>query len=107
MAVVYYRHPETKDIKQADPSNDVQLAALKKLGYEKWTGEDVANDPGLEVTYGQVTRADAPKEPPALPRLTKAIPPGPTHDTSPTAPPASKTPGITREDVEPAKDKDK
>lgn len=87
MAVVTYRHPDTKDIKQVDPSNDVQIAAVEKLGYVKITGKDITNDPVLTVTHEQVTNATPAVEPPALPKLTKPIPPGPTRDTSPTAPP--------------------
>lgn len=100
MAVKLYRHPDTGEIKQADPSNDTQAAALKKLGFVEFSAEDIENDAGLGVTYEQVTKATPAIEPPALPKLTTPIQPGPTRDTSPTAPP-NPTPGvITREDVE-------
>lgn len=102
-----YRHPETRDIKTVDGKNEVQEAALKKLGYVEITAQDIENEPGLSVTYQQVTRAQVPVEPPPLPHLTTPVPPGPTRDTSA---PAPATPGaITRDDVEgtaPAKDED-
>lgn len=95
-----YRHPETLDIKQVDERNDVQVAAVKKLGYLPITGEDIEKEDKLSVTYEPVAKATKPTEPAALPRLTKPVPPGPTRDTS-TPPPA--TPGaITREDVAPS-----
>lgn len=97
MAVKLYRHPDSGEIKQADPSNDTQAAALKKLGFVEFTAEDIEGDAGLGVTFEQVTKATPAVEPPALPKLTKPIPPGPTRD--PDAP--NPTPGvITREDVE-------
>ena len=106
MAVVVYKHPVTKEFRQADPSNAIQIAALEKLGYEKVTAEDITNESSLSVVYETVTPAHQPAEPPALPKLTKPIPPGPTRDPGALR---QQTPGaITREDVEPPKsDRDK
>lgn len=95
-----YRHPETKDIKTVK-DNDVQEAALKKLGYVEISAKDIEDDAGLSVTYQTVTQARVPQEPPALPHLSVPVPPGPTRDTSVPAQPASATPGITREDAQP------
>lgn len=100
MAVKMYRHPDTGEIKQADPSNDVQAAALKKLGYVEFTAKDV-EEAGLSVVYEQVSKAAVPTEPPALPKLATPVQPGPTKDTSPTAPPTSFSTAPT--DTEPKK----
>lgn len=81
-----YRHPETFAIKTVDGKNDVQVAALEKLGYVEITAADIKGEESISVTYEQVTKADAPTEPPALPKLTTPVLPGPTRDTSPTAP---------------------
>jgi hypothetical protein len=88
-----FQHPQTKDIKTPDPKNDVQIAALKKLGYVEITAADIENDPKLTVTYERVTGVNHPGEPPVLPRLTTPVPSGPTRDTG--------APGIMREDVAP------
>lgn len=97
MTTTTYRHPDTKEIRVVDSEADVQIAALTKLGYVAITGEDIAGEPSLSVTYEQVSKATQPTEPPALPKLTVPIPPGPTRDPES---PKSPTPGaITREDV--------
>ncbi len=104
MAIKAFRHPDTGSIKKVNDEDKLRIAALEKLGFVEFTEKDL-DEVGLTVTYEQVTPATAPKEPPALPKLTTPIAPGPTRDTSPTAPPTA-TPGvITREDVEPLKDK--
>lgn len=84
-----YRHPDTKEIRTVADDADVQIAALEKLGYVAITGEDIASEPSLSVTYQTVSKATVPAEPPALPHLATPIPPGPTKDTSPTAPPTA------------------
>lgn len=94
-----YRHPTTKDIKPVANDASVQIAALKKLGYVEITGKDIEDEEGLTVTYEQVSRATQPAEPPALPKLTTPVPPGPTRD--PSAPQQASAKAITREDVEP------
>lgn len=81
-----YQHPDTKEIRTVDEKNDVQTAALEKLGYVAITGKDITDAPSLSVTYEPVSKPTEPATPPALPKLTTPIPPGPTRDTSPTAP---------------------
>lgn len=84
-----YQHPNTKEIRTADEKNDVQTAALEKLGYVAITGKDITDAPSLSVVYEPVSKAAVPAEPPALPKLATHIQPGPTSDTSPTAPPTA------------------
>ncbi len=81
-----YQHPDTKEIRTVDEKNDVQIAALEKLGYVAITGKDITDEPELTVTYETVTDKHTPPEPPALPKLTTPVPNAPTRDTSPTAP---------------------
>lgn len=91
-----YRDPQTGKIRTV--SNDVQMAALKKLGYVEITAKDIEGEEELSVIYEPVSKGTPAIEPPALPRLTKDIPPGPTRDPND---PASSTPhAVTREDVE-------
>lgn len=97
MTIKTYQHPETKEIRTPDPDNPVQIAALKKLGYVEITAKDIEGEEELEVTYEPVSKGTPATDPPALPKLTKAIPPGPTRDPNDLKP---ATPGaITREDV--------
>lgn len=98
-----YQHPDTKEIRTVDDKADVQIAALEKLGYVAITGKDIANEETLSVTYEQVTKATEPTEPPALPKLTVPVPPGPTRD--PDAPKQATPGAITRDDVAPLKGK--
>lgn len=95
-----FQHPETKAIRTVPNDADIQIAALKKLGYVAITAKDIENDPRLSVTYEQVTSAKQPIEPPALPRLTTPVPNAPTRDTDT---PVSKTvsPVAAPEDVAP------
>jgi hypothetical protein len=96
-----YQHPDTKEIRTVDEKNDVQVAALEKLGYKAITAEDITGEPSLSVTYETVTDKQESPEPPALPKLTTPIAPGPTRDPGA---PKQATPGaVTREDVEPPK----
>lgn len=88
-----YQHPQTKDIKYVPNDNDVQAAALEKLGYVTITAADIKGEPTLEVTYEQVTNPRLPEQPPALPKLTVPVADAPTRDTSKT--------GVTRDDVVP------
>lgn len=61
MAYKIYRHPETGDIKQVDPFDDIQVAAVKRRGYELITAlkptpapvsiaEPDIDSPGLTTT---------------------------------------------------------
>jgi hypothetical protein len=105
MAIKTFRHRETGQIRKLNDEDKLRIAALEKLGYEEFTKKDL-DEVGLAVTYEQVSRADVPKEPPALPKLSKPIPPGPTRDLS--VPQQEKSaPGITREDVQPLSKGDK
>lgn len=87
MAIVTYKHPVTGAMRKFDDSDSVRLAAVEKLGFEKWTAADVKGEEALGVTFEPVAQGTPASDPPALPKLTKPIPPGPTRDTSPTAPP--------------------
>lgn len=105
MAIKTFRHPDTGQIRKLNDEDKLRIAALEKLGYEEFTAEDL-DEVGLSVTYEPVAKATQPKEPPALPRLTKPIPPVPTRDTS--VPQQEKSvPGITRKDVQPLSKGDK
>jgi hypothetical protein len=97
-----FQHPNTKEIRTANNDESVKIAALKKLGYVEITGDDITNEPSLGVTYEPVAKATQPAEPPALPKLTKPVPPAPTRD--PGAPKQASGKAITREDVAPLSD---
>lgn len=105
-----YRHRAQGKIRSVDASNGVTIAALEKLGWEEVTAQDIRDEPSLSVTYETVTEARQPAEPPALPKLTTPVPPGPTRDTSEPVtsedaveeePHTSGAAGITREDAKP------
>lgn len=99
MATKTYRNPATRAIRIVDEKNEVQIAALEKLGWVEISGEDIANDPKLAVVYEKVTPATPAVEPPALPRLVTPVPPIPTQATD--APIAATPAAITREDAQP------
>jgi hypothetical protein len=77
-----YRQPNGSRIKKVEDGNDIKIAALEKLGWEEITAEDIEGEDSLSVTYENVTPARAPQEPPAVPKLNKTVPPGPTRDNA-------------------------
>lgn len=85
-----FQHPRTKDIKTVANDADIQIAALKRLGYVAITAKDIENDPKLTVVYETVTGVNHPGDPPVLPRLATPVPDAPTRDTSVTATPTDK-----------------
>lgn len=99
MTTKTYRNPKTNAIRVVDEKNEVQEAALLKLGWVEISGDDIANAPSLSVVYEKVQPATPPVEPPALPRLVTPVPSAPTRETD--APPQATPEAITGESAQP------